>query len=490
MFCDTVDEALGAVKAAPGDELLRDVMVGVSEQSAHMALWLAKVAEIDRRELWGHVDGARSCAQWLGWKCGLDGRTAREHVRVAHRLDELTKVQRAFAEGRLSYSKVRALCRAATPEAEEFLLDLALTLSATHLERSMAAYLQAHRQPISLEEEVARREKCGVTRWVDDDGLIHYEVVAPPEEGLLIDRAIDFGRDEIYRQAKVAAAAGVGAGPGAGGAGGAGEAGADSGAGAHPRRPSGPRGRLEGLVWAVRNGLANEARGVVVDDPYLLVLHVQEGRAFVADDGRVDLGNGLALHPRVLQRLACSSMIQAMLAGAGGARPLDMGRRHRSATRDQKIALRARWGTCAWPDGCGVESARCQFHHLEHWSRDQGRSDLDNFRPLCAWHHKQVHEGGWSLVVGHDGRLVAMSPDGRRHQEASPLAAMRSDPGALGRRVRRLGIEPDGRELGGAYAGERMTTWALGVVVDGLGQVLGWGDDGGAPARAAPPSLN
>ncbi|MDP9442161.1 MAG: 13E12 repeat family protein, partial [Actinomycetota bacterium] len=152
------------------EDLLRDVMVGVAEQSAHMVLWLAKVGEVDRRELWGHVEGARSCAQWLGWKCGLDGRTAREHVRVAHRLEELPTVRRAFAEGRLSYSKVRALCRApvATAEAEEFLLDLALDVSAGHLERILASCARAHGEPLTLEDEVTRRISCGIIRWVDD----------------------------------------------------------------------------------------------------------------------------------------------------------------------------------------------------------------------------------------------------------------------------------------------------------------------------------
>ncbi len=246
-------------------------------------------------------------------------------------------------------------------------------------------------------------------------------------------------------------------------------------------------------MWALRNGLANAARGVVVDDPYLVVLHVKEGQAFVADDGRVDLGNGLAVHPRVLQRLACSSMIQAMLVGEDGEdgeRPLDLGRRRRTATRDQKIALRALHATCAWPTGSGVPAQDCQFHHLEYWGRDLGRSDLDNYRPLCAFHHKRVHEGGWALVVGPEGRLVAMSPAGRRQGAASPMVRMQIDPEALVRRIRRHGVEPDGQELGGAYAGERMTTWALGVLVEGVGDTLGWGGGDDELVRGSPPSLN
>lgn len=65
-----------------------------------------------------------------------------------------------------------------------------------------------------------------------------------------------------------------------------------------PRRPSGPRGRADSLLWVVRNGLVNLGRGVEVEDPYLVVLHVGEGEAMVTDGGLVDLGNGLASQPQ------------------------------------------------------------------------------------------------------------------------------------------------------------------------------------------------
>jgi hypothetical protein len=66
-------------------------------------------------EAWGCI----SCAHWLNWQCGLDLRSARHKVRVARALEGLPLLRAAFAAGRLSYSKVRAITRVATPEDTE-----------------------------------------------------------------------------------------------------------------------------------------------------------------------------------------------------------------------------------------------------------------------------------------------------------------------------------------------------------------------------------
>ncbi|MDH5176148.1 MAG: 13E12 repeat family protein, partial [Gammaproteobacteria bacterium] len=74
--------------------------------------WLVLIAEFDRRNGWS--DGfTQSCAHWLSWQCGLDMGAAREKVRVARAIANLPAVSTAMSEGRLSYSKVRALTRIA-----------------------------------------------------------------------------------------------------------------------------------------------------------------------------------------------------------------------------------------------------------------------------------------------------------------------------------------------------------------------------------------
>ncbi|HEX2174668.1 MAG TPA: DUF222 domain-containing protein, partial [Nocardioidaceae bacterium] len=69
--------------------------------AAATSRFLVLLADFDAREGWGGW-GVHSCAHWLSWRCGLDLRTAHEHVRVARALRELPKVSAAFGQGRVS----------------------------------------------------------------------------------------------------------------------------------------------------------------------------------------------------------------------------------------------------------------------------------------------------------------------------------------------------------------------------------------------------
>src|SRR5512132_253647 len=96
----------------------------IAELSAHLEAATARlldlIREFDARGGWNN--GFRSCAHWLSWRIGLDLGAAREKVRVARALATLPLLAEALARGELSYSKVRALTRVATPETEARLL--------------------------------------------------------------------------------------------------------------------------------------------------------------------------------------------------------------------------------------------------------------------------------------------------------------------------------------------------------------------------------
>jgi hypothetical protein len=96
----------------------------IAELSAHLdaatARLLALIREFDAQAGWN--TGFRSCAAWLSWRVGLDAGAARERVRVARALGTLPLLAEALARGELSYAKVRALTRVATPETEARLL--------------------------------------------------------------------------------------------------------------------------------------------------------------------------------------------------------------------------------------------------------------------------------------------------------------------------------------------------------------------------------
>jgi hypothetical protein len=89
----------------------------IADLSAHLEAATARlldlIREVDARGGWN--TGFRSCAHWLGWRVGLDLGAARERVRVARALGTLPRLAQALARGELSYAKVRALTRVATP---------------------------------------------------------------------------------------------------------------------------------------------------------------------------------------------------------------------------------------------------------------------------------------------------------------------------------------------------------------------------------------
>ena len=110
----------------------------IAEQAAHldaaMYRFLTDLREFDERGGW-HVQGASSCAHWLAWRVGWDLVTGRERVRVARKLAEFPVIGDALRRGEVSYSKVRALLRVATPENEALLLDHARRMPASQLEK-------------------------------------------------------------------------------------------------------------------------------------------------------------------------------------------------------------------------------------------------------------------------------------------------------------------------------------------------------------------
>src|SRR5690606_13950057 len=130
------------------------------------------------------------CAHWLGWKCGIDQGAAREKVRVARALEALPKISAAMAGGELSYSKVRALSRVATPATEDTLLMIALHGTAAHVEKVVRHFRRAQ-ESIALEREARQLATRGLHYHYDDDGSLVLQARLPAEAGALLVKALD-----------------------------------------------------------------------------------------------------------------------------------------------------------------------------------------------------------------------------------------------------------------------------------------------------------
>ena len=154
---------------------------------------LVMIRAFDEREGWS---GFKSCAHWLNWRTGLALGAAREKVRVARALGDLPLLSEAMQRGRISYSKVRALTRVATPANENRLLDFALCAPASYVERLARAWQRVDLQAEAADEQ-RRHERRNLTTWVDDDGNVVIRGRLSPEVGAILRRALEAAGDRL-----------------------------------------------------------------------------------------------------------------------------------------------------------------------------------------------------------------------------------------------------------------------------------------------------
>lgn len=132
-----------------------------------------------------------------------------------------------------------------------------------------------------------------------------------------------------------------------------------------------------------------------------LVVHVDE-QTLRTGIGTATLDTGAEISAGQARRLACEAGILPLVLG-GESVPLDLGRSQRLFTRHQAYALSARHDSCA-ADGCDRPFAWCELHHLLPWGCD-GPTDLDNAVPLCAHHHRRIHDPLYHWQQAADGTI-------------------------------------------------------------------------------------
>lgn len=118
----------------------------------------------------------------------------------------------------------------------------------------------------------------------------------------------------------------------------------------------------------------------------------------------------LALPPWVAQQQACTvGTVQASVSRDGN--PLYLGRSVRLFTPAQRIALAIRDGGCRWSE-CDRPASSCEAHHIDSWASQGGRTDIDRGILLCAFHHMQLHNGGWRITRAETEDFVLHDPGG------------------------------------------------------------------------------
>lgn len=404
------------VKGAPANAHADTHALGESIASLaaglHAATYqlLVLLHEFDERAGWNN--GFLSCAHWLAWRANFDLGASREKVRVARALPALPRISWCMERGQLSYAKVRALTRVATPDNEAALLDVALAATAAQVERFVRACRRVDRAAEGREDE-RRHLNRELSVWVDDDGMVVIRGRLTPEVGAVVQRALEAAADRLFRDARLS------------------PTGATL---TEDVRPAQRRADALGLL--AETALSSDLDRGTAGDRYQVVLHVDaahdngpvaghmspsgtdqltQARDGI-DGGVLELDHDAhRVSAETSRRVACDAAVVQMRHDATG-EVLDAGRRTRTVPPAIRRALTARDRSCRFP---GCTSRRCDAHHLEHWA-DGGATGLDNLVLLCRRHHRAVHEGGFRVAAGEAGATAFWRPDGERLDMVPP----------------------------------------------------------------------
>ncbi|WP_183092750.1 HNH endonuclease signature motif containing protein [Nocardioides stalactiti] len=123
----------------------------------------------------------------------------------------------------------------------------------------------------------------------------------------------------------------------------------------------------------------------------LVTIGLEKLRQDLATAGLLDgdLSAGDNLSAEQARRLACTAKIIPVVLGGRG-EILDLGRARRLFNPAQRKAMALRDRHCR-AEGCTVPAAWCEAHHDHPWSQG-GRTDLDDGRLYCSWHHHRAHD--------------------------------------------------------------------------------------------------
>jgi 5-methylcytosine-specific restriction endonuclease McrA len=462
----------------------------IAALSAHLEAATARlldlIREFDIKGGWNN--GFRSCAAWLSWRVGLDPGAARERVRVARALGTLPRLAQALARGELSYAKVRALTRVATPETEERLLAVGRAGTAEHVEHIVRSWRRVDRQA-----EARESTRQHARRWLHvyqgDDGMMVVRGRLEAEAGALLIRALAAARERLYQQRRNAQPVPPPAEPPA-----AAPALNEQPADALALRADGdlpddvptldqhgvyelallapmiPPGdvptidqqQADALALLAETALHHELDPGAPGERYQVVVHVDAPVLADPDQpGQSVLEGGVRVPAETSRRIACDAS-RVVMRQDGAGHLVEIGARTRTIPPALRRALQHRDGGCRFP-GCGVPFG--QGHHLRHWANG-GPTTLSNLAILCRRHHRAVHEEGFQVDREPDGALRFRRPDGQPVPDVPRSAPVPADPvGTLLAENEARGISVHARTGCASWLGERLD---LGYAIDVL----------------------
>jgi hypothetical protein len=448
--------------------------------------FLKLLAALIEREAWGDGGGIKSPAHWLNYYCGIDLGAAREKVRVAKSLAQLPQIDEAFASGAISYSKVRAMTRSATPHNEAHLLNIARHGTAHHIEMLVRKHQRVRRQVRGLghgskqeqrgnrDEDAAAAQFAGrELHWhYDDDGMLVIRGRLAPEDGALFIKAIDAAFAQLHQSSgpsEVQAGHGQESGPenvsaetfysnqNA-------ECSKDVSAetllySQERKADTFPQKRADALMLLIEHSLQHSTGDLAPLTPphrHQMIIHIEKNTLMHGATHNCSIEHGPFLSPASARRLACDTSLLTVLEDSQG-NVLNVGRKTRTVSPALRRALTIRDHCCRFP-GC-TESRFVDAHHIHHWC-DGGETSLENLVLLCRRHHRLVHEQGFELINRGAGHIEFRRPDRQILPEALYPQFVEHEAHeehlAIERQHQRMGLDIDEFTSITRWQGERM----------------------------------
>lgn len=317
------------------------------------------------------ADGAPDLVQWCSARFGLAHATARRLVDTARRLSDLPVLSERLEAGDLSFDQAEAISKVATPDTEEALIDEALGLSVSGLERMARRANPPSNGEAALQ---AANRYLYIQRTLDG--------VAGTLRAGLLSADLDVVESAVRERASQI-----------------------------PVNPDTgvfdpwPQRMADGLVEVcATTGDETGSRAQVTIHADLSYLVEETDGTSGSGFAESDLGSLLA--NETARRLSCDSIVECVVYHKNN--PLGVGRRTRTVPRWLRRLLEYRDGGCRFP-GCG-RTIFLHAHHIIHWV-DEGPTDLENLILLCGFHHRFLHEYGWSIIKTEHG-FEFHRPDG------------------------------------------------------------------------------
>jgi Domain of unknown function (DUF222)/HNH endonuclease len=345
------------------------------EIAARQRALLETLAQLEERRAWAE-DGAYDMTHWTAMQLDVSRWKAERWLAAGRALASLPATADALERGELGIDKVVELARFAEFDDEDALVRWARGVSCGAVRR--AADLRAR----DREGDAGEDERSRWLEWRhgDDGRRWRLEGELPSTQGAVVARAIERLGDRIPVSPGEAS-----------------------------ERFSGAR-RADALVAICSSRLAADED----QDRATIVVHADLDVLYDADANAV-LEGGPVIGGSTVQRLLCNARLQMVLERPDGS-VAGLGRLAREPSAWMMRQLRHRDDACRFP-GCDARRFT-QAHHIEWWSRG-GPTDLDNLALVCAFHHKLVHEHGWTLRRDPQGDLSWRRPDGAPYPPGS-----------------------------------------------------------------------